>query len=77
MAAQVTGIMVGHFFRVFSCELKPSIIYKLKQVLGHMNNLKIHHKFGIFIFKGVKAMGGRNNDFLNAIIDKGFDIFPG
>jgi hypothetical protein len=42
-----------------------------------MKDLKIHHKFRVFVFKGMVAMGGGNKDFLDTIINKVFDVFLG
>ena len=39
-------------------------------ILGNMNHLKVHHEFGIFVFEGLVAVGGRNEDFLYTIINK-------
>ena len=69
--------MISHFLPIRLGEPKPSILNKLGYILGDMNHLKVHFEFGILVFEGMVAMRRRNKDFLDAIIDKSFDVFPG
>ena len=42
-----------------------------------MNDLEVHHKFGILVFIGVVTMRGRDQNFFHAIVDKVFNVFTG
>ncbi len=69
--------MIGDFFGVFFIELESSGINQLGQILGDVHHFKVDHKFGVLIFKRVVAVGGRNQDPFDPVIDKGFDVFFG
>ena len=77
MSTQVAGIMIGHFAGVFFVEFEPSGINQLGQILSDVHHFKIDHKFGVLIFKGVVAVGRRNQKPFDPIVDKGFNVFFG
>ena len=77
MPSEVTWVMISNFLLVILVDLKLSLTNKLMDILGNMNYFKVCFEFRIFIFESVIAVGGRDKNFPDPIVDKCFDIFPG
>ena len=77
MPSQITGVVICDFLLQFLRDFQPSFINQLAKVLGDVHYFEVHFKFGILIFKSVKAVRGRNHDFPYPVFDKGLDVFPG
>ena len=69
--------MIGDFLLKWMAELEAALIEQFQQILTDMDNFKVDHEFGIFVFKGMVAVGGRDQYFFDPMVDKGLDIFPG
>ena len=69
--------MIGDGLFKFSCNFESSLIDQFQYILVHVKNLEVDHEFGIFVFKGMVAMRGRDNDFFYTIIYERFDVFFG
>ena len=45
--------------------------------LGYMDDLEVDLELGIFVFEGVKAVRGRDNDLLHPAVDECLDVLSG
>ena len=59
------------------CDVKLSLVDKLGEILGDVDDLEVHLEFRVLVLEGVVAMGGRDKDFLHAMVDKGLDVLLG
>ena len=69
--------MIGDSLFKFTGKFESAFIDQFQYVLVHMQNLKVDHEFGIFVFKSMVAVRRRNDDFFYTIINKRFDVFSG
>ena len=69
--------MIGDFLPILLRQLESALTNKLKQILGNMNDFKVHLKFAVLIFESMVTMRGGHQNFFNPVIDERFDIFLG
>ena len=58
-------------------DLRLPFVDQLEQILGDMDDLEVHLELGILVLEGVVAMGGRDQDLLHPVVDKGLDVLLG